>query len=71
MLMTPMTPKVIASPIAARSRTDDAERPYQRFCATLHIARRVWIALKADAAALFTAGSVAFCASASMRLCAS
>ena len=46
MLMTPMTPKVIASPIAASSRTDEAEMPYQRFCATPQRARRAWIALK-------------------------
>ena len=62
MLMTPMTPKVIARPIAASSKTDDAERPYQRFCATRHMASRVWIEARADSAALFTAGSVAFCA---------
>ena len=48
MLMTPMTPKVIARPIAASSRTDEAEIPYQRFCATPHRARRAWIALRAD-----------------------
>jgi hypothetical protein len=71
MLMTPITPKVIARPIAAKSRTDDAEIPYQRFCATPHRARRIWIALRAAAAALFTAGSVAFWAIPSMRLCAS
>ena len=54
MLMTPMTPKVIARPIAASSRTDEAEIPYQRFCATPHKARRAWMALSAVAAALFT-----------------
>ena len=33
MLMTPMTPKVMASPIAASSRTEPSEMPYQTFCA--------------------------------------
>jgi hypothetical protein len=70
MLMTPMTPKVMARPIAANSRTDDADSPYQRFCATPHKAKRVRIELEADSAALFTPRSVAFCAIPSMRLCA-
>ena len=32
MLMTPITPKVIASPIAASSSTEPSDRPYQAFC---------------------------------------
>ena len=66
-----MTPKVIARPIAARSRTEDAESPYQRFCATRHMASRVWIEARAVSAAVLTAGSVACRARSSMRLCAS
>src|SRR4029077_6443332 len=34
MLMTPMVPKVMASPIAASSSTEPSEMPYQMFCAT-------------------------------------
>src|SRR5260221_14075575 len=32
MLMTPITPKVMARPIAASSRTEPSESPYQVFC---------------------------------------
>ena len=32
MLMTPMTPKVMARPMAASSSTEPSESPYQRFC---------------------------------------
>ena len=35
MLMTPMTPKVMARPMAASSSTEPSDRPYQKFCATL------------------------------------
>ena len=38
MLMTPITPKVIARPTAARSSTEPSERPYQTFCDRPHIA---------------------------------
>ena len=48
MLMTPMTPKVMARPIAASRRTDEAESPYQRSCAAPHRASRVWIEERAD-----------------------
>ena len=34
MLMTPITPKVMARPMAASSSTEPSEMPYQRFCAT-------------------------------------
>ncbi len=33
MLMTPITPKVMARPIAASSSTEPSEMPYQAFCA--------------------------------------
>jgi len=56
MLMTPITPKVMARPIAASSRTEPSDRPYQAFCAADHIERLLWIAAIAAAAALATAG---------------
>ena len=71
MLMTPMTPKVMARPMAASSRTDDAQRPYQRSCAAPQNISRVWMDESADSAAALTSGSVAFCAIASIRFCAS
>ena len=43
MLMTPITPKVMASPIAASSSTEPSERPYQVFCTAVQIARLFWI----------------------------
>ena len=52
MLMTPMTPKVMASPIAASSSTEPSDRPYQAFCTIDHIARLLWIEAIALAAAL-------------------
>ena len=36
MLMTPMTPKVMARPMAASSSTEPSESPYQAFCTVLH-----------------------------------
>ena len=39
MLMTPMTPKVMARPMAASSRTEPSESPYQTFWTLSHIAR--------------------------------
>ena len=56
MLMTPMTPNVMASPIAASSSTEPSERPYQVFCSAVHSARLFWIDAIASAAACFTAG---------------
>ena len=38
MLMTPITPKVMARPIAASNSTEPSDRPYQAFCTTDHIA---------------------------------
>ena len=40
MLMTPITPKVMARPIAASSSTEPSERPYQTFCSALQSASR-------------------------------
>src|SRR5438128_2317090 len=51
MLMTPITPKVMARPIAASSSTEPSDRPYQAFCTADHIARLLWIAEVALAAA--------------------
>ena len=39
MLMTPMTPKVMARPMAASSSTEPSDSPYQTFCAADHRAR--------------------------------
>ena len=43
MLMTPMTPKVMASPMAASSSTEPSDSPYQAFCTALHSASLPWI----------------------------
>ena len=43
MLMTPITPKVMARPIAASSSTEPSESPYQAFCTALQNARLPWI----------------------------
>src|SRR5882757_4869035 len=56
MLMTPITPKVMASPIAASSSTEPSDSPYQAFCTVDHSARLLWIAEIAEAAALATSG---------------
>src|ERR671922_226723 len=40
MLMTPMTPNVIASPMAARRSTEPSDSPYQTFCAMVQSASR-------------------------------
>src|ERR1700710_2378902 len=50
MLMTPITPKVMASPIAASRRTEPSERPYKEFCTAVQIARLLWIAAPAHLA---------------------
>ncbi len=39
MLMTPITPNVMARPMAARRSTEPSEMPYQTFCPTLQMAR--------------------------------
>ncbi len=56
MLMTPITPKVMARPMAASSSTEPSESPYQAFCTAVHSARPFWIDAMASAAAFFTAG---------------
>ena len=59
MLMTPMTPNVMASPIAASSSTEPSESPYQAFCAASHSTSPFWIAATASLAARVTAGLAA------------
>ena len=56
MLMTPITPKVMARPMAASSSTEPSDRPYQAFCTIDHSARLLWIEVIAPAAALLTSG---------------
>ena len=55
MLMTPITPKVIASPIAASSSTEPSDSPYQAFCTVAQTASCFWIAVTASRAARLTA----------------
>src|ERR1700722_14196903 len=50
MLMTPITPKVMARPIAASSRTEPSERPYHVFCSRSHSASELEIDVTAAAA---------------------
>ena len=54
MLMTPMTPKVMASPMAASSRTEPSERPYQRCWTICQRARCRSMAVIASAAVACT-----------------
>ncbi len=49
MLMTPITPKVMARPMAASSSTEPSDSPYQRFCATFQAASRLSMAVMASA----------------------
>ena len=56
MLMMPITPKVMARPIAASSSTEPSETPYQQFCSACQMLSIQWMELAAAAAALFTAG---------------
>ena len=59
MLMTPITPKVMASPMAASSSTDPSDRPYQAFCNRRpHLELGVWIAATPSLAARETAAGV-------------
>ena len=51
MLMTPMTPKVMARPMAASKSTEPSEIPYQAFCTASQTPRRFWMAATATAAA--------------------
>ena len=58
MLITPMTPKVMARPMAASSRTEPREIPYQAFCTASHRTSRFLIAAIVVVAAFMTAGEV-------------
>ncbi len=58
MLMTPITPNVMASPIAASSKTDPSERPYHAFCTTSQMASWFLIEATASRAARMTATGV-------------
>ena len=55
MLMTPITPNVMASPMAASSSTDPSETPYQAFCTLAQNASVRSIAAIASSATFFTA----------------
>ena len=55
MLMTPITPKVMARPMAASSSTEPSDRPYQRFWATPHSASSPLMTVIALSAAACTA----------------
>src|SRR5437763_767152 len=57
MLMTPITPNVMARPIAASSSTEPSESPYQAFCTMFQSARRLSIEVIASTAAFCTAGA--------------
>ncbi len=57
-LMTPITPKVIARPMAASSRTEPREIPYQAFCTASHNTRQFLIAAIAVDALLMTGAEV-------------
>ena len=55
-LITPITPKVMASPIAASRSTEPSESPYQVFCSAVQSARLFSIEAMASVAAFLTAG---------------
>ncbi len=57
MLITPMTPKVTASPMAARISTDPSDRPKNRVSAQPSICRRNSVRARAMRAASRAAGS--------------
>ncbi len=56
MLITPITPNVMARPMAARSSTEPSEMPYQAFCTASQTASLFLIAPMAAAALVATAG---------------
>ena len=58
MLMTPITPKVMARPIAASSSTEPSETPYQTFCAAPQTARLDSMPAAASVAACCTGPGV-------------
>ena len=70
MLMTPITPKVMARPMAASSSTEPSDSPYQAFCTVFQIAKVLWILPLAAATAACTCGDW-FAATLSRRLSAS
>ncbi len=58
MLMTPITPKVMASPMAASSSTEPSDSPYQAFCSASQNTSRLWMPVIASCASFCTAGGV-------------
>ena len=58
MLITPITPKVMASPMAASSSTEPSEMPYQAFCTVFQMPSRLRMAAAALAAAFTTGAAV-------------
>ena len=58
MLMMPMTPNVMARPMAASSSTEPSDRPYQMFCTLRHSASFAWMLADALSAASFTRPSL-------------
>ena len=61
MLITPITPKVMARPTAASSNTDPSESPNQTFCSCAHIACVRSMSATASCAASAISGASAFC----------
>ena len=60
MLMTPITPKVMARPIAASSSTEPSEMPYQAFCTVDHSASVLCTDAIAACAVCATSGDGSF-----------
>ncbi|MNU56982.1 hypothetical protein D3C71_460900 [compost metagenome] len=58
MLMMPMTPKVMARPMAASSRTEPRDMPYQTFWATFQSCCAFWIEAIALSRSGFRLGSM-------------
>ena len=71
MLITPMVPKVMASPIAASSSTEPSEMPYQTFCAASQAASDWRTEAAAAVAAALISGSDALLMAACRTLSAS
>ena len=64
MLMTPITPNVMARPMAASSSTEPSDRPYQAFCSACHRFSVKPMEEAAAAAAALTAGDASGAAAA-------
>ena len=60
MLMTPITPKVMARPIAASSSTEPSETPYHAFCTADQMASELCTDAIADCAVCATSGEGSF-----------